>query len=123
MIKFRVISRWNIFRFDDDFHWTELMTNSKFEEQRLEKNPSIVFRQIADETILVPIYHKTEDLSSVFTVNEVGSLIWELIDGEITIAGIRDRIVEEFEIGMQEAEDDLAEFLKQLEEADLLKGP
>jgi len=84
-------------------------------ERCYQKDPNIVSRKIANEVILVPIRHKVGDLESIYTLNEVAARIWELIDGKRNMSKIRDTIVEEFEIGSQEAERDLEEFLQKLE--------
>ena len=75
------------------------------------KNPDIIFRKIADEVILVPIRQKVADLNCIYTLNEVGAHIWELIDGKRNGRQIRAMVTEEFEISAREAEKDLAEFL------------
>jgi hypothetical protein len=82
---------------------------------RLERAPTFVSRQIAGETILVPIRQNMGDLESVYSLNEVGTRVWELLDGAPTLAEIRDRLADEFEVGAEEAERDLLEFLNQLQ--------
>ena len=84
------------------------------------KNPDVVFRKIADEFVLVPIRQKAVDLKSIYTLNEVGAFIWELIDGVKTTAQIRDRVVEDFEVDPFGAEADITEILSQLESLSLI---
>lgn len=83
--------------------------------KRYIKDSSIVFRKVADEFILVPIKQKADEVESIFTVNQVGSCIWELIDGEKSLGEILDMIVSEFDVKPEEAEADLIEFVKQLD--------
>ncbi len=86
-------------------------------KRRFAKDPSIVSRNIAGEQILVPIRQKAGEVESIFTLNEVASRIWELLDGEKQVEEIKNAIVEEFEVSPKEAEEDLLKFLQQLEEA------
>ncbi len=86
-------------------------------KRRFAKDPSIVSRNIAGEQILVPIRQKAGEIESIFTLNEVASRIWELLDGEMQVEEIKNAIVEEFEVSPNEAEEDLLKFLQQLEEA------
>jgi hypothetical protein len=79
------------------------------------KSPSIVSREIAGETILVPIRQNVGDLESIYTLNETAACAWALIDGQRPVQAIRDGIVVEFEVGVEEAEQDLLELLAQLE--------
>jgi len=78
------------------------------------KDESIVARRIGDEFILVPIHQKAGDVDSIYTLNEVGARVWDLLDGQTPLREIRDTIVEEFEIGPEEAEADLLAFVGQL---------
>jgi hypothetical protein len=80
------------------------------------KSDSIVFRKIADEFILVPIRKNVGDLESIYTLNETGARIWELIDGKNKVKEIKEKIVEEFEVTPEKAEKDIVEHLMQLEE-------
>lgn len=78
------------------------------------KSDSIVSRKIAEETILVPIRQDVGDLGSIYTLNEVAARIWELIDGKRKAGEIKDKIVAEFEVTPEEAENDLIDHLQQL---------
>ena len=80
------------------------------------KSDSIVFRKIADEVILVPIRQNVGDLESIYTLNETGARIWELIDGKIKVGEIKEKLIEEFEVTPEEVEKDIVEHLMQLEE-------
>ncbi len=79
------------------------------------KSPDIVSRDIAGETILVPIRQSVGDLESIYTLNETAAFAWELLDGQRSVQAIRDQIVAEFEVGADEAGQDLLELLAQLE--------
>ena len=85
------------------------------------KRDSIVSRKIGDEFILVPIKQDVGDLESIYTLNETGARIWELIDGKTKVGQIKERLVEEFDVLPAEAEKDLIEHLRQLEEIDAIK--
>ena len=80
------------------------------------KNQNFVFRQIDDETILVPIKNNVGDMGSIYNLNEVGAYIWGHLDGEKTLFDIKNRVAEEFEVSLEDAECDLMEFVNQLEE-------
>lgn len=86
-----------------------------------QRDPNIVSRKIANEIILVPIRNNVGDLESIYTLNEVAALIWELIDGQKKIREIRDKIVEEFEVTPEETEKDIIELLQKLEKIEGIK--
>ena len=54
-------------------------------EKCFSKEDNCVTREIAGETIIVPIKGRVGDLDSIYTLNEVGTLIWQLIDGQRNI--------------------------------------
>ena len=70
------------------------------------KNENFVFRQIDDETILVPIKNNVGDMGAIYNLNEVGAYVWDHLDGEKTLLDIKNRVVEKFEVSSQDAEDD-----------------
>lgn len=82
------------------------------------RNENFVFRQIDDETILVPIKNNVGDMSAIYNLNEVGAYVWSHLDGKKTLLDIKNMVAEEFEVSPQDAEGDLMEFMGQLEEID-----
>jgi hypothetical protein len=79
-------------------------------------DPMVVSRVIAGEAILVPIQKSPKGLENIFTLNETAALAWTLMDGEHSLEEIRDRIVDEYEVSVEEAEQDLLELVGQFEE-------
>jgi hypothetical protein len=84
------------------------------------RNDDVVNRSIAGETILVPIRNRTGDLGSIYTLNEVASLIWEMIDGHTPIQKIVESIVATYQVTVEEAHQDVSVFVSALESAGLI---
>ena len=82
--------------------------------RRYEKDPSVVYREIAGEAILVPIRRNISDMESIYTLDEVGSDIWDLIDGERAAGDILDVLLGEYDVDAEVLSKDLAEFIQQL---------
>jgi len=76
------------------------------------KNSKIVVRKIEDETILMPLYSTSEEIDCIYTLNDAAARIWELIDGKRTLGKIKKIFLDEFAV----TEEELADFLKDLEE-------
>ena len=85
------------------------------------KSPNVVFRQIGDESILIPIANEVGDLSNIYNLNEVGTRIWDLIDGERDVTEICGLITDEYDIQMNDVMNDMHEFLGNLDEVKFLK--
>ncbi|HEY7499279.1 MAG TPA: PqqD family protein [Vicinamibacterales bacterium] len=79
-----------------------------------------VTRQIADETIIVPVVGGVGDLDAIFTLNEVGSYIWRLTEPPTTVGAIVEAIGRAFDVPADRAERDVVEFLGTLAEAGLI---
>ncbi len=83
---------------------------------RYQKDPSLVSREIAGEVILVPIRQNIGDLESIYTLNETAAFAWSLIDGQRTLEEIREQIVNEFNVQVEPAGEDLLELVVGLQE-------
>jgi len=86
-----------------------------------EQASEFVLRRIGRESILVPIHNKVGDLDSVYTLNEVASLIWSMIDGRTATSSILDRLCDEYDVPREDAANDLGELLGTLTEARLIR--
>ena len=84
-------------------------------EQMFARDPNFVSRRIEAETILVPIRNNVGDLDCIFSLNPVGALVWEQLDGVATLGDIRDRIVGEYDVPATAVEADLNAFVAEME--------
>ncbi len=80
-----------------------------------------VTREIGGETILVPVRSGVAELDSVFTLNEVGTVIWEGVARGDTLGEIVAAVVAEFEVGEEQALRDAVEFLESLRESGVVE--
>lgn len=87
------------------------------------KKGELVTRSVASETLILPVRAGVASLESIFTLNAVGAAIWELIDGQRSLADIIEQIRVAFEVQPDEAERDVSEFLADLCEAGLVERP
>ena len=62
------------------------------------KEKDLVTRDVAGEEIIVPIKGHVGDLEGVFTLNEVGALIWRLIDGRTTALELAEAVRKEYDV-------------------------
>jgi hypothetical protein len=77
-------------------------------------SPNIVTRKTGTEYVLIPVADNIADMNSVFTLNETGAFLWELIDGRRSIRDLIDRLTEEYEIDSDSAEKDVLSFVKDM---------
>jgi hypothetical protein len=85
------------------------------------RNDRVVSRRIVDELILVPIRQNVAEMEALYTLNEVGARVYELIDGKRPVREIVDAIVTEFDVAFETAEADVREFISQLLEIESIR--
>jgi methyl coenzyme M reductase alpha subunit len=90
-------------------------------DSRFVKEPDFVTREIAGETIIVPIRNNVGDLNAIYTLNEVGTAIWRQIDGQTTVREIAAALCSAYEVDADRAEQDTLDYLAELEKADLVR--
>lgn len=78
------------------------------------RNEQVVSRKIVDELILVPMRKDVADMETLYTLNEVGARVYELIDGSRPLREIVSTIVSEFDVTERKAAADVREFIEQL---------
>jgi hypothetical protein len=84
------------------------------------KGDELVSRQIAGETILVPIRGELVDMQQIFALNPVAEYIWQELDGQKDLSEICEGVLANFEVDREQAETDLQEFVGELLAAGLI---
>lgn len=82
------------------------------------RNRDAAFRVIDGQAIVV-----LPEKSEVKILNEVGSRIWQLMDGSISLDDICMKICEEYEVRKADAISDVTNFIKQLNDQGMLENP
>ncbi|MEM7411660.1 MAG: PqqD family protein [Myxococcota bacterium] len=85
------------------------------------REEGIIARRIADETILVPATRRAREMA-LFTLNEVGTFVWEHIDGARDTAALADAVAASFDVDVDRARSDVERFLGELLAAGCLAG-
>ena len=78
------------------------------------RNDSFVFRRIEGETILVPIRDNVGDLDCIYSLNPVGALVWEHLDGSHDLDAIKNRIAAEYDVSDNDVQADLLSFIDEM---------
>lgn len=79
-----------------------------------------ILREVAGETILVPVGSTALRFNGIITLEPVGALIWKGLEAEKSRDAILEDILAQFEVERQVASDDLDAFLQQLRDNDFL---
>ncbi len=87
---------------------------------RYYRNPDFIFRNVAGEAVLIPLLKDVADLEAIYTLNEVGVFIWERMEMPVTIAEIKQKLMEVFEVDEELLDKDLGLFIVELKEAHII---
>ena len=86
------------------------------------KKDDIVTRQIAGETLLVPIRSQVADMQNIFALtHSTAEYIWQQLDGKQNLRHIHQGILDNFQVENQQALSDLQEFISRLLEAGIIE--
>ena len=90
-------------------------------DEMLVRSQSVVARVIAGETLIVPVRAKVGDLSSIYSFNGTGTLIWKLLESPKTVRQLADAIANAYEVVPEQAERDVAEFVGEMKTVGLVE--
>lgn len=88
---------------------------------RLARNSEIVSREVAGETIVVPICRGVGDLDSVYTFNSVGKCLWQLLEQDRTAEELAHWVATQYDVSAQQASQDVQAYLSELQEIGLIR--
>lgn len=85
------------------------------------RSTSIVSRDVAGETIVVPICRGVGDLDSVYTFNSVGRTLWLLLEKARSEEELAVWVATHYELDQKQAFTDVRSYLAELQQAGLLQ--
>jgi hypothetical protein len=85
------------------------------------RNTAIVSRDVAGETIVVPICQGVGDLDSVYTFNPVGRNLWRLLESGRSVEELANWVVTHYEVDAKQAVADVQSYLSELQEVGLVR--
>lgn len=79
-----------------------------------------VLREIAGDYIIIPTGKTVLEFNGLITVNEVGVSLWNMLQNEITLDGLVQGILDEYDVEEEVAREDIQEFLDTLASGGIL---
>jgi hypothetical protein len=83
-------------------------------DQVFVRSQSVVSRRVAEETLIVPIRGKVGDLASIYSFNETGSLIWQMLEIPKSLVELIEVVEAEYPVEHEQAERDATQFLNDM---------
>src|ERR1700682_4427251 len=85
------------------------------------RNTAIVSREVAGETIVVPICRGVGDLDSVYTFNPIGRSLWCLLENGQSVEELANWVATHYEVEAKQAFADVQSYLDELQEVGLVR--
>ena len=80
----------------------------------------LIKREIAGDTILVPVGSAVYDSNGLFVLNELASFIWDLLPEAESEEDVLNAVLNEYEVEKEVAEKDIEEFLSKLQKMEII---
>ncbi len=80
----------------------------------------LIKRQIAGDTVLVPVGKAVYDANGLFILNDVGAFLWDLLPEKETPQQLVECLLEEYEVDAATAEADVNAFVQKLRSMGIL---
>jgi Coenzyme PQQ synthesis protein D (PqqD) len=84
------------------------------------RSENVVAREIAGETLVIPVRGAVGDLASIYSFNATGTTIWRSLDPPKSFDQIVDAVMEEYNVSQIEAVEDVRGFLEEMRAAGLV---
>lgn len=84
------------------------------------RSNAAVFRLIGGETLVVPVRGGVGDLASIYSFNEVGTMIWQALASPTSLEGLVDLIEGEYKENRDQVLQDVVLFLSDMRSAGLI---
>ena len=81
-------------------------------EKRYQRNEDFIFRKVVEEMILVPIKQNIAEMDQIYTLNEVGAFLWELLSQPRSLKELQQAVLAEFEADPQNVLADVSRFIQ-----------
>ena len=86
----------------------------------MEIKKELIKREIAGDTILVPVGKTVLDSNGLFVLNELGAFLWDRLPDAKDVDALLAAVLEEYEVSAEEAAQDIAAFLERLRQLEII---
>ena len=86
------------------------------EKTKIVKNKDIEVTDFENEKVMMNL-----EIGRYFTLNEVGSRIWDLLDKNDDVEGIINGLLEEYEVSREMCSEQVFKYLEELEQYGIIK--
>jgi len=86
----------------------------------MNKAQDFVTRRIGNQILVVPLTGGVGDLNAIYSLNETGAAIWQMVRDRMPLPQIVAAVCRKFEVSAEEATGDIKDFLADLHHSGLI---
>ena len=86
----------------------------------MKRKDNSIIKKIGNTYMILPLSDHNISVDVVLRTNEVGALIYEALEEDVTISDIVNKITSEYSVDAKECEKDVIEFIDSMKEKGLL---
>ena len=79
-----------------------------------------ILREIAGDYVIIPTGKTVLTFNGLISVNEVGVLLWNMLQNDVTIEDLLQGILAEYDVDEETAREDIQEFIDELVKGQIL---
>ena len=80
-----------------------------------------ILRDVAGKTFVVATGELSKKFNGMITLNETGAFLWKCLEEDITKEELLEKLLAEYDVKLEQATEDIDNFLKQVVEAKLVE--
>lgn len=86
----------------------------------MNKVQDFVTRRIGAQTLIVPLTGGVGDLNAIYSLNETGAVIWQMLRDRMPLPQIVAAVCRQFEVSAEEATGDIRDFMAELHHSGMI---
>lgn len=86
----------------------------------MEIKKELIKREIAGDTILVPVGKTIYDANGLYVLNDMASFLWDLLPQAVSEEELCEAVLQEYAVSREEAQQDIGVFMRRLGEMGIL---
>jgi len=94
---------------------------AQWKDRRPKRSGNVVSRVVADEAIVVPIRRGAAEMDSIFTFNDSGTALWNMVEANRSSTEMSEYLQREYGLSAEQAMADTQAFLADLAAAGLIE--
>lgn len=85
-------------------------------KRRFTHSEVFIYRTIAGESLLIPVFGQNVSMDDLYALNEVGSFIWKAMEIPISVEDLFHLVADEYDQDFETIVSDVSEFISSMEE-------